>query len=320
MKKYLVILSVVMIVLLLLPCAAFSQEPAPTLEVKIEYSPGPGGHSPVTPSPTGEYSDRSDRSPADEERTEDSSGEKDMVRIFSSGTLQEWEEAGDVVLLFSDGAIRGKVKGDCVCIGGRLSIKNSAEIEGDLVTLLCTLDKSKEAHVKGDEVTIASWDPGFIKSIFMAWDFILALLIALFFWKHVHIFTDRFLMNPASGFLTGFLGLLSFVPLILLLVVSIAGILIIPLVPLFYFFGFALGFAVIGNLIGERIARLMGRDIQQPLRIVLGLLAILLIVKLVALFPLLGGLTAELLKMIIRTFGLGLLFIVVWEAARKKRK
>lgn len=245
---------------------------------------------------------------------------RDLVRIFSSGTVESGEEINDVVMLFSEGTVRGKVKGDCVAIGGKLSLKQGAEIDGDLVTILCSVERDREVKVGRDEVNIGSHDPGLLKSIFMAWDFLLALAFILLFWRRALPLTDRFLLNPASSFLTGFLGLLGFVPLILLLVISIVGILLIPLVPIFYFLGFVIGFAVMGVILGNRIATISGREISQPLRSVLGLLAILVTVKVISLFPLLGGLTAELIKMLIRTFGLGLLLTVLWESARRKKQ
>jgi hypothetical protein len=117
----------------------------------------------------------------------------------------------------------------------------------------------------------------------------------------------------------GFFSIVAFIPLMILLAISIVGIILIPLIPLLYMGGFILGFTVIGNLAGEQLARALRRDLTQPLKAVLGLLALLVILKVVTIVPLLGWLTAEIAKMLIRTAGLGLLCTIIWEASRKKK-
>lgn len=249
--------------------------------------------------------------------------ENDIVRIFGNATVEHDETVKDAVFIFSEGTIKGALSGDCVAIGGKLHLKDGARLDGDLVTIFSTLERDRGVEVRGSQVNIGSYETsgltGFIEGIFSAWDFMLALLLLLFFWRYAHRLTDRFLLNPSSCALTGFLGLMGFVPALVLLAISIAGILLIPLLPFLYLWGFTLGFAVMGNLMGEKISRLAGKEFRQPVKAILGLLAILVMLKLLALFPLLGALTAEVIKMVMRTLGLGLLLQTLWEGARSRK-
>jgi len=248
---------------------------------------------------------------------------QDFVRIFGSGSIDEGEQVNDVVLIFSDGTIRGDVMGSCVVIGGKARIADSATVKGDLVSIFSSLSISRHARLKGDRVNIGSYEstgiPDFVKTLFSSWDLMLAMLLLLIFWKFVLRMTDRFLMNPAASIVTGFFGLIGFIPLIVLLAISIVGILLIPVVPLLYYFSFVLGFAVTGMVIGNEISHRSGKEMTQPLKAILVLLAVLIVIKLCALFPLIGPLTAEVIKMVIRTAGLGLLFIVIWDAVKKRK-
>ncbi|MDQ7825200.1 MAG: hypothetical protein RDV48_20530 [Candidatus Eremiobacteraeota bacterium] len=276
----------------------------------------------VTPTPLqsgdegGSDKDEGDRSPAKE-------GENDFIRIFGSGTIDEGEKVNDAVLIFSDGVIKGEVRGDCVVIGGKARLTDSAIVKKDLVSIFSALSTGRRTIVRGNRVNIGSYEstgvPDFVKTLFSCWDLMLALLLLLIFWRFVIRMTDRFLLNPAACLVTGFFGLIGFIPLIVLLAISIVGILLIPLIPALYFFSFVAGFAVTGTILGNTISDKSGKEFSQPLKSILGLLAALIILKVMALFPLIGPLSAEVMKMIIRTAGLGLLIVMLWDAVKKKK-
>lgn len=249
--------------------------------------------------------------------------DQDFVRIFGSGTVQEDEKVNDAVLIFSDGVIKGDVQGSCVVIGGKARLTDSATVKDDLVSIFSSLSISRHAKVKGSRVNIGSYEstgvPDFVKTLFSSWDLMLALLLLLIFWRFVMRMTDRFLINPAACLVTGFFGLIGFIPLIVLLAISIVGILLLPLIPFLYFFSFVIGFAVTGVILGNVISEKSGKEFSQPLKSIIGLLAVLILLKLAALFPIVGSLSAEVLKMVIRTAGLGLLYMVIWDAVKKKK-
>lgn len=265
--------------------------------------------------------DRKDRDER-ESRYGDKSGFRDFVKIFGTGTLDEGLDANDVVLIGSEGTIRGNVKGDCVVVGGKLHLKHGASVSGDLVSVFSSVDKDRDVLINGSQVNIGSYEstgiPGFIKGILSAWDLMIALILLLVSWRFVNVLTDRLQVNPGSAFMTGFLGLICFVPLIIILAISIIGIVMIPILPLFYIVGFGFGFAVMANLMGDKIADLMKKDVSQPVRAIIGLISILILLKIISLFPILGGLTAEVIKMIMRTVGLGLIIGVLWQAIKRK--
>ncbi len=250
-------------------------------------------------------------------------GDHDFVRIFGSGTVEDGEKVNDAVLIFSEGVIKGEVQGSCVIIGGKARLTDSATVKHDLVSIFSALTLSRHAKVQGDKVNIGSYEstgvPDFVKTLFSSWDLMLALLLLLIFWRFVIRVTDRFLINPATCLVTGFFGLIGFIPLIVLLAISIVGILLIPLVPFLYFFSFVLGFAVTGHILGNSISYKSGKELSQPLKSILGLLAVLIILKLTAIFPIVGSLSVEVMKMVIRTAGLGLLYVLIWDAVKKKK-
>jgi len=254
---------------------------------------------------------------------EDENSGRSLVRIFGSGNLEAKRKTGDVVLVFSEGTIDGEVERDCVVIGGKIHLKGDSVIRGDLVTVFSSIDKSSSARVCGDEVNILSYDtsgiPNFIHGVFSSWDILLALILILFSWKYVNSLSDRFSVNPASGFITGFLMLIAFIPIVILLLVTIVGIFLIPLLPVIYITGFAFGFAIVANLLGDKIAHLTSRNIEEPLKSAIGLMVLLMLFKVIGWFPLLGGLTVEVIKMIIRTMGFGVFFGVIWERYRRKK-
>jgi hypothetical protein len=256
-----------------------------------------------------------------EERNSDEK-ENSLVRIFGAGNTESGKITDDVVLIFSEGTVRGEVMRDCVVIFGKVHIKRGTKINGDLVAIFSSIERDRDVTVKGDTINIASYEvsgiPSFIMSVFSSWDILMALILLLFFWRYVKNLTDRFVSNPASSFIAGFLWIIGFLPLIILLAVSIIGILLIPVVPLVYFIGFSFGFAVLGHMIGDKIASITGKECKEPARSVTGLFLILIIFKLIALFPVLGGLTVEVIKMLVRTFGLGLFIMTLWEASGKK--
>lgn len=300
-----------------------SSQPSLRLQIVAEETPSPGAQ-PVEHENKNEYVAPEQDKGVQEDEEKSSEDENDVVRIFGSASVDEKEQVRDVVLIFSDGSIKGHVSGDCVVIGGRLHLYDGARIEQDLVTILSSLTRDRGAVVKGDTVNIGGYETGGVastlKGVFGSFDFLLALLLLLLGWRWIQFLTDRFLMNPASSFLTGFLAFLAFIPAIILLAISIVGILCIPLLPIFYYVGFSVGFAIMGNMLGGRIADLLKKEMQQPLRSILGLVALLIILKAMALFPIMGGLTAELIKMLIRTFGLGVLLAAFWSAARRSKK
>ena len=258
------------------------------------------------------------------EEGEDGEDDNSIVRIFGMGNLEAGNKVDSVVLIFSEGTISGRISDDCVVIGGKVNLRRGAEIGGDMVTILSSVNKDKTVKIKGDEVSIFTYQASgvleMVKSIFTSWDILLALLFILFFWRYIKGLTDRFLSNPMSPFLSGFLWLILFIPLIIVLAISILGIFLIPLVPLIYMAGFAFGFAVMACYTGDKLAGLSGRDFKDPLRSVAGLFIILLIFKIISFFPLLGGLSVEVIKMIIRTMGLGLLISIIWESAFRKKR
>jgi hypothetical protein len=75
----------------------------------------------------------------------------DVVRFGRDVTVNQGETLdGDVVVFGADGRIDGRVNGDVVVLGGRLTLGPNADVTGNAVTVAGTLSRDPGARVGGD--------------------------------------------------------------------------------------------------------------------------------------------------------------------------
>jgi hypothetical protein len=213
----------------------------------------------------------------------------------------------DAVVIGGDLTVLGTVRGEAVCIGGKLTVGPGAVIRGDLVNVGGTLTVDPSAQTYGDRVNIGGEgfpfsllkglkgigkekpsDEGWLdvhkdlgtngfaaRLLRLVMDFVYLLLL-LFFALLLTTFLPRQFENMEAHLTSQFpqsilLGITSMVgvPLILLaFVISLIGILFIPFFLVALFISCLMGYIVFSRVLGRRV--LSGKPIM--LQIVGGLL------------------------------------------------
>lgn len=166
----------------------------------------------------------------------------DLVR-FGENIIIDADEMvrGDVVALFGDVSVRGRVLGDVVVIMGNADVRSGAEVNGDMVVIGGTLDEEPEAVIHGDREVHESFNfafPGFprlgriFEFFFVPVQFfvslILSFLVVLFMRdrvirSHEHVATGV-LKSFGTGFLVAFIGIFVVIFLTVILFITLIGI------------------------------------------------------------------------------------------------
>jgi hypothetical protein len=219
------------------------------------------------------------------------------------GTVEE-----SLVVTNGDAEVSGTVHGDVIVVNGTLRVRDGAVVDGDLITRRAArVDPG--ATVRGDEQRITGrWDFADIgfASRFAWWlgftvsTLILGLVLLLFApgLDPALSWTARQRLGGAVGFGAAAFFLLPIAAVLLLItVVGIPlGLLLLFALGLVYTVGYVAGAHAIGRLI-----------VKSPTSRYLAFLAGLAIVRLLALIPVLGGLT----WLVVSVLGLGALLVAV---------
>jgi hypothetical protein len=89
---------------------------------------------------------------------------KDVVKIAGNFELEDDEMIrGDVVILFGDLLLKGRVTGDVTVVGGTIDLGPRSWVNGDLAVVFGNLNETKSSQVDGETITIGSLgSPGFV--------------------------------------------------------------------------------------------------------------------------------------------------------------
>jgi uncharacterized RDD family membrane protein YckC len=227
----------------------------------------------------------------------------DIVVMGKDVVLKKNETAPDVVVIFGNANIEGKVKNDLVVIMG--TAKVSGEVDGDLVVVMGSASLSPGAHVRHDLVTVggkadlqpsAKVDgsrteiafpkvPGFHfagdwvkKGLFLArplppksivmWGLaglflVIYLLLSLIFPRPVQACVAALEERPIGSFLIGALTFLLLGPVLFLLLVSAIGILVIPFLMCALLVALLFGKTAVFRQVGVKIGRSLNLDALQ---------------------------------------------------------
>jgi cytoskeletal protein CcmA (bactofilin family) len=254
---------------------------------------------------------------------------KDQVVISGTVDVPKGATAGDIVIVDGPVRIAGHVTGDVVAVAGKVTI--SGQVDGDVVTVANRLRLLEGAHVRGDVsygdekpvVASGATVDGKIKKVknkigvgAFAWaigliiwlavtasSLILGVLVVAFTPRAVEAASEA--ADSSLGAAIGMgAGLFIGIPLGAILIaatvfgVPLAVLLLLAVLPLY-----ALGYVTSAWILGRRI--LSGRrDRFVPLLIGL------LILRVIALIPFLGGLAG----IAATAFGLGALGLAAWRA------
>ena len=217
------------------------------------------------------------------------SSDNNVVRFGEDITIPEDKVIdGDVVAIGGSVKVLGRVKGDCVSIGGTVSIEGKGVVEGDAVSMGGGVSTADSGSVGGSNVSLGSWEMGGGKHFWPAVGFfgamsvgvwlittLIKLALTLFFaWLALLLMRERILHSVeamTSQFgkaflygLLGFAGMVAAIPtgIILIVLVSVIGAAILAItiigIPLAILLVIAMVFAIIGLLVAAFLAIFVG--------------------------------------------------------------
>lgn len=238
----------------------------------------------------------------------------DSVFIFNGPAEIEGAVRGQVVAFNGDVVISGSVGEDVVSLNGTVTVRSGAEVSGDLITRE-PADVEEGATVRGR--TRRAFDPTEGPFPFFArlavWIavtvslLVLGLLLGLLFPRGMDA-ADLAWRTAMGGSIGWGLILLIGLPIVgVLIAITIVG---VPLgvglllaLALIYATGYVTGAWILGRML-----------IKPPTAGVLAVIVGVLILRLVALVPILGGIVGTLAA----AFGLGAIAVAAWRAGRAR--
>jgi len=246
---------------------------------------------------------------------------------------------GNVVVIFGDSEISGRVDGNVVVLFGNLLLDDSAEVSGTIVQVGGWLDQDEDATV-GDIVTVDLWPgdgdgsvlgflgQGILPFLMCQGTFLLTVLLSIIAViaaprKRFQAITETLRLSPGPslglGLVAGLMGQLVVAVLMAVLILTVIGIPLALLVFVAMVIVIIVSIAVTGVALGERICRKFGSGCSSPwLTVVLGLGVLHIVSFLGSVLTLSPGMELAanvlvILGMIIKTlaflFGLGALVV-----------
>ena len=246
-------------------------------------------------------------------------GGDEIVRFGSNLTVNRGEIVDEVVVIGGNATIEGEVDGELTVIGGNATLGPEAVVRNDVTVVGGTLTRAPGSVIEGRVENVAMGDTpwgrggGFgnmmrntvfgrvgsfagtvVRVGLLA---VFALLVALFGRSWVERIAERASADPLRSGLTGFLGQVLFIPVlvvtVVILAVSIIGIPLLVLVP----FGIIalvlvalVGFTGVAYYVGGLLGRRFGWPERSPhVTVLLGVLAIALITLLARAAAIVGG-------------------------------
>ncbi|MFT3830049.1 MAG: RDD family protein [Opitutaceae bacterium] len=237
-----------------------------TPEAPSPATPPVESATPVVPTtPRGEWIDRGE-----------------VVAVGNNVILRENERASEVVVVGGNAEILGRVDGDIVIVFGNATLGERASIRGEAVCIGGRVDNPHHVPIHGDTIAIGTFLPlpGFgsllewasdaawnarLLSPHVAWPWIVfgagtlfLFLLAVVFGRGMNA-CSRSLEERPGATLTTAIALLPGLPLFtILLVCTILGILLLPFLAVAVFFGVAFGKAAMMVFIGRSVLRVTG--------------------------------------------------------------
>jgi cytoskeletal protein CcmA (bactofilin family) len=218
----------------------------------------------------------------------------DLVRFGKDIVVREGQTVvGDVVAMGGDVTVNGHVEGEVVAMGGDVFLGPTGRVDGQVVTIGGQLHEEPGSHVGGQRVTAGrlphGWSPaplagvlGFVNSGFKAaWTIAKMLLILLIAWGFTQLAPQRtqaafdmFKNEPVKCLGFGLLAWALIIPsvvalalVVAILCITIIGIPLAIAVLLGYVLAIVLlvvwGYVVGAAVLGERIARQIGRSLPS---------------------------------------------------------
>jgi hypothetical protein len=245
----------------------------------------------------------------------------EIVRFGSDVTVDRDEIVEEVVVIGGNATINGEVDGELTVIGGNATLGPEAVIRDDVAIVGGTLNRAPGAVIEGRIQNVAvgedGWRgalPGMVRdtvfrdTVGRVGSFagtllrvgllaLFALAIAAFGRGSVERIAERVSADPLRSGLTGFLGEVLFIPLLLvtvvILVVSIIGIpllVLLPFVLMLMVVVALVGFTGVAYYVGRLLSGRFGwTDRGAYAAVLLGVLAIALVTLLARAVAIVGG-------------------------------
>jgi hypothetical protein len=240
--------------------------------------------------------------------------ENDQVVLTGQLLIEADRTVDTAVILNDDTEISGTVNGDVVVFNGDVAVRSGAEIGGDLVTQ-STPQVEDGATIRGSQTNVATkfdYDMGGFAGRFVWWlgytvSVLILGLLLLAFAPHLDeavVETIRARLGSSIGWGVALFFLLPIAAVLLL--VTVVG---IPL-GLFVLFALALIYTIGYTVATHGVGRLVMRSSSRYVAFLVGLV----ILRALALIPILGGL----LWLLASVWGLGLLAVAI-RAGRTPR-
>ncbi len=219
-----------------------------------------------------------------------------IVKVGDSLQVSEDEDVrGDVVVIFGDGEISGRVDGDVVVVFGNLRLNESAEITGEVVAVGGHLDQDRQAEV-GNVVVVdpfPGWDSldfgldgghGFLGLLVGMGEFLLVVLLTLLVLalmpgkrleRVIKVFEGRTAACLGMGVAGSLVISLVGMALIGVLVLTVIGIPVALLVLVAILLFSVLSVGVVSLILGRRVCAMLSTSCGSDwVVLVLGLLLI----------------------------------------------
>jgi len=276
-----------------------------------DAQPGAVAPSPVPPVP-----------PVPENRPRRERRGNEIVRFGSDVTVERDEIVEEVVVIGGNAIINGEVDGELTVIGGNATLGPDAVVRDDVAIVGGTLNRAPGSVIEGRIQNVAVGDerwrganfPGMVRdtifrdTIGRVGSFagtllrigllsLLALVVVAFGRTWTERIAERASADPLRSGLTGFLGQVLFLPLLLVtivvLVVSIIGIPLLVLLPFAFLVVMIValvGFTGVAYYVGSLLASRFGwTDRGAYVAVLLGVLAIALITLVARATAIVGG-------------------------------
>ena len=199
---------------------------------------------------------------------------------------------GDVVVVFGNTEISGRVDGNVVVVFGNLLLDETSEVTGKIVSVGGRLDKDPDAET-GDVVSVDLWPgdrggglagwfgQGILPFLMCQGTFLLTLFLAVIAvvaapQKRFQIITDTLRVSPGPslglGLVTAVVGHMMVLVLMAVLILTVIGVPLALLVFMALVLVILISVAVSGAVLGNRICVMLGTGCSRPwFNVVLGM-------------------------------------------------
>ncbi|MFH1367506.1 MAG: polymer-forming cytoskeletal protein [Elusimicrobiota bacterium] len=194
----------------------------------------------------------------------------DRVKIGGDVVVREGETVQNAVAIMGNVTVNGTVEGNATAILGKIEVGPKGIVKANAVSVrrnvvladgakvfgnITEISPGKAFHFRRTETCPAGLGGffGFFMLAAMICFMVLAALFVAVFPKYTEEVSASIDKNILKVFLTGVIGVLLIMPVMLALVVSIAGILLIPFEILFVLAAMIVGYIIAGRYIGGKL-------------------------------------------------------------------